>query len=132
MENTLFRRAAGITKDSLSIARGILALTSHVAIILGNYEAYRYMLYIGIATDFFDGGIAKATNTVTRKGIFLDGTADIGFYGSILFSLFNLGVQKNPDSAIPLATLLFLYYIAASTIAGYKMIKKANALQPKI
>jgi len=67
---------AGITANQVTAAGVVLSLASGVALYFGRFQLGLLFLALGGCSDFIDGAVARAGNTVSRFGAFLDSTLD--------------------------------------------------------
>jgi CDP-diacylglycerol--glycerol-3-phosphate 3-phosphatidyltransferase len=67
---------AGITANQVTAAGAVLSLASGVSLLRGEFRIGLLFLVAGGCCDFIDGAVARAGNTVSRFGAFLDSTLD--------------------------------------------------------
>jgi CDP-diacylglycerol--glycerol-3-phosphate 3-phosphatidyltransferase len=116
----------GLTPNLLTLIG--LALNAGVAIVLGlgQPQLGGVLLLIASAFDMLDGAVARATNSVTRFGGFLDSTLDryseVVVFGGLLYYL--LGTDDAEIGSILIfvsatGSLLISYARARAESAGY-------------
>ncbi|MEM8903719.1 MAG: CDP-alcohol phosphatidyltransferase family protein [Actinomycetota bacterium] len=66
----------GVTADHLTVAGMLISVGAAVAIANGELRLGLLLLVLSALPDLFDGAVAKAAGTASRRGAFFDSTAD--------------------------------------------------------
>ncbi|MEM9035011.1 MAG: CDP-alcohol phosphatidyltransferase family protein [Actinomycetota bacterium] len=66
----------GVTADHLTVAGMVISVGTAVAIANGQLRLGLLLLILSALPDLFDGAVAKAAGTASRRGAFFDSTAD--------------------------------------------------------
>ncbi len=97
----------GVTPNHLTVAGAVLSAASGVLFALGSNRWAGVVLILGGLCDCLDGGVARATDTVSPFGAFLDSTvdrySDLFVFGGLLYQSCSL---KSPGLFV--ATFLAL------------------------
>ena len=113
----------GITANMVTIAAFFLNAGVALVIALG-YEQWGGLLVLVVgAMDTLDGAIARATNTVTRFGAFLDSNLD-RYSEAVIFLGIVVLYSQNPDQKPDSTIIVALTYVAA---VGSFMVSYARA-----
>ncbi len=113
----------GVTADHLTVAGMLISVGTAVAIANGELRLGLVLLILSALPDLFDGAVAKAAGTASRRGAFFDSTADRVTDSFLLGGIaWHLAVTEGPEMAVlPFAVM------ASASIISY-MRAKAESL----
>ncbi|MEO1064780.1 MAG: CDP-alcohol phosphatidyltransferase family protein [Actinomycetota bacterium] len=104
----------GITADHLTVTGMLISVGTAVAIANGELRLGLVLLILSALPDLFDGAVAKAAGTTSRRGAFFDSTADRVTDSFLLGGIaWHLAVTEGPE----LAVLPFAVMASASVIS---------------
>ncbi|MEM8556607.1 MAG: CDP-alcohol phosphatidyltransferase family protein [Bacteroidota bacterium] len=91
----------------LTLSRVVLIAPITVLVYQGGPLGWMFgLIFAGIATDFFDGYVARATNTVSEWGKVLDATAD-----KLVAAFVTVALLTRPETAGPSLPLWFVLLV---------------------
>jgi CDP-diacylglycerol--glycerol-3-phosphate 3-phosphatidyltransferase len=114
----------GLSPNLLTVVGLLLNVAVAVVIALGQPQLGGVLLLVASAFDMLDGAVARATESVTRFGGFLDSTLDryseVVIFGGLLYYM--LGT---PDAEI--ASLLIFVSVTGSLLISYARARAESA-----
>ena len=121
-----FLAGLGLTPNALTVIGVLLNAAVAIVIATGQLEVGGALLLIASAFDMLDGAVARATNSASRFGGFLDSTLDryseAVVYGGVLVYLLDTS-DANTGAVLVFAAsagaLLISYARARAEAAGY-------------
>lgn len=105
---------AGVTPDGLTYAGLILCAAAAVCLAAGMLRTAGAVWLLGSALDMLDGGLARHTDTVNRRGAFLDSSLDRISEGLLLTAAVYYLAGQNMAPAAALAAFALLASLMVS------------------
>lgn len=101
----------GIHPLHLTVSGFVLAITTGFFISIGYYKTALCLWWLSRLCDGFDGILARATNTTSAIGAYLDITCDMAAYSFIIICF----ALKIPEFSMTGLVILFLYILCITT-----------------
>jgi phosphatidylglycerophosphate synthase len=115
----------------LSLSR--VPIAALFLVVYDGTEARRFwtgigLLLVAVLTDIADGRLARACNTASKTGYFLDGIGDKVVYAAILMVIFREDPQQSLLTWLLVAREIILYALRALNVGGTATLARLRPL----